>query len=306
MKILIIGNITIDHSYEIDHLPRPGETILAMSQMTDIGGKGLNQAIVAKRAGASIIFRSKIGNESDNSLIYKRLGLEGIDPADLLVGDGETDDSLIFLSKMGENCIVSTKTMAQSIEIEDVNGYIDKLMPNDILLMQGNLTRKTTEYCIKAGHSLGVKVVVNPAPIEFEYNDLYSYIDFMIVNEVESQILTGETNPQIATKFFLQKNVKNVLVTIGEKGALLVTNKTGLVHIPAMKVRAVDTTGAGDVFVGTFCAGLATGLSHEMACAWAVNAASLSVTRRGTFSSFPNQLELNQLINKVKNNNERT
>jgi len=233
-----------------------------------------------------------MGRDSDNHVILSRLKAEGLDSNNVLLRDGLTDESIIYLSQDGENCIVSTDLMAKSIEASDVNHYVQGLVQGDILLMQGNLLEETTAICIRTAHLRGARVVLNLAPIECTYKRLWSYIHFLVVNEIEISILSGRSDPQEAAEYLVAHGIETVITTLGEQGAMLVDRHDGVTIIPAPEVSTVDTTGAGDVFTGVFAAGLAMSLSVVDACKWAVRAASLSVTRRGTLSSFPSPGEM--------------
>ena len=161
----------------------------------------------------------------------------------------------------------------------------------DLLLMQGNLTRAVTAFCLELARSAGARTMLNPAPIAFDYSGLWPTVDLAIVNEVESEILTGLADPWPAAQALRLAGASTVITTLGAQGAKLVRAEGDLV-VPAPQVEAIDTTGAGDVFCGVLAAALETQLDLEPALRWAVAAASLSVTRRGTAGAFPSADEL--------------
>jgi ribokinase len=290
MTVLVIGNATVDISFEVERLPRPGETLLARSRTVDAGGKGLNQAIAARRAGAAVRYLAAIGDDPAGQVLRDRLAAEGL-LADLLVRPGPSDESIICLAPGGDNCIVSTDAMAKSVSFEDATGHLAALASGDILLMQGNLSRATTAGCLEQARACRVKTLLNPAPIAFDYAGLWPLVDCAIVNQVEDRELTGETEPRAAAAALRAAGAGRVVVTLGADGALIV-DAIGEATIPAEPVAAIDTTGAGDVFCGVLAAGLDLGLDALSAARWAVRAATLSVTRRGTTAAFPSADQL--------------
>jgi ribokinase len=291
MTILVIGNATVDLSFEVDHLPEPGETLLARSRLVDAGGKGLNQAIVAHRAGAAVTYVAAIGDDADGQIICRRLLDEEMDLAHLRIREGATDQSIIYLDPQGENAIVSTAAMATSLGAADAAAPLDALQNGDLLLMQGNLSRTTTEACLIEARRRGARTLLNPAPIAFDYAGLWPIVDVAIVNEVESRVLGGIEPHDAAARRLLALGAGAVIVTLGAAGALVVT-RDGVRPVPAPTVTVVDTAGAGDVFCGVLAAALARGRSLADAVPLAVTAASLAVTRRGTSSAFPSAAEL--------------
>ncbi len=291
MTVLVIGNATIDVSFEVDHLPEPGETLLTRSRFVDAGGKGLNQAVVAQRAGAAVVYISAVGNDPDADIIRRRLAEEGLSTDHLRVHQGPTDQSIIYLAPGGENSIVSTAARAASIDAEDAESAIDLLEPADVLLMQGNLRRDTTLDCLSRARMRGVRVVLNPAPIAFDYDGIWPLVEVTVVNQVESRSLGKRADPEAAAHNLIALGTGAVVVTLGADGALVVTPETAI-RMAAPAVRAIDTTGAGDVFCGVLTAALSRGHTLVEAVPPAIAAASLSATRRGTSSAFPTAAEL--------------
>jgi ribokinase len=287
MTVLVIGNATVDFSFEVDHLPAPGETLLAHSRLIDAGGKGLNQAVVARRAGATVVYLAAVGTDANAQVIRNRLAAEGLDDQ-LLVRDGPTDQSIIYLAPGGENMIVSTADRAAPVRR---TALALETLVRGCAFMQGNLGRETTRSCLAAGRRRGARIVLNPAPIAFDYGDLWSCVDVAVVNLVECRGLGGKDDPVEAARRLIATGAAAVVVTLGKQGALAVTSEA-VRAAPAPIVAAVDATGAGDVFCGVLVAALADGDSLADAVPSAVAAASLSVTRRGTSSAFPSAAEL--------------
>lgn len=294
MAVLVVGNAVVDLGFEVHHLPRPGETLLAQSCRIDVGGKGLNQAIVAARAGAEVRFCAVVGRDADGEMVFERLRDEALIADDVIRRDGPTDQSIIYLTPSGENCIVSTGLMAKSLTNEDVAAHLARLGPNDLALLQGNLSHGTTETVLAQARARGAMTVLNAAPIAFPYDHLWQHVSIAVVNEVEAGHLGDDADPMRAAERLRKAGVALVIVTLGAAGALVVDH-AGPTLVAAPSVEAVDTTGAGDVFCGVLAAALERSFGVVDAARWAVEAAALSVGRRGTSSAFPTTSELQAL-----------
>jgi ribokinase len=294
LTILVLGNATVDLSYKVERLPVPGETLLARSKLVDAGGKGLNQAVVAHRAGAAVRFCASVGEDDAAEVILRHVAAEGLSAACLWRHAGPTDESLIFVASSGENAIVSTADAARSLPPTAARAALEGLTEGDTLLMQGNLGRPTTLAGLEAARAAGLGTLLNPAPIAFDYAGLWPLIDVAILNEVEAKLLGGSEHVDSAAVRLLAAGSRWVVVTLGAAGARLY-DASGMTPVPAPAVTPVDTTGAGDVVCGVLTAGLSQGMAMRAAIGWAVAAASLSVTRRGTGAAFPTRAELAEL-----------
>ena len=295
MAVVVIGNATVDLSYEVPRLPAPGETVLAWAKVVDAGGKGLNQAIVARRAGATVVYCAPLGQDEHAEIILDRLHRDGVLTDHLQRVLLPTDESLILVDPSGQNAIVSTAAAAHSLDERSAAPILDQLRGGrDLLLMQGNLTRAMTASCLERARASSARTMLNPAPIAFGYNGLWTNVDIAVVNEVESGILTDLADPGAAAQALRRAGASIVITTLGAEGAHVVSPEREFV-VPAPHVAAIDTTGAGNVFCGVLAAALEAQLALEPAVRWAVTAASLSVTRRGTASAFPSADELAKL-----------
>jgi ribokinase len=294
LTILVLGNATVDFSYEVERLPIAGETLLASSKFIDAGGKGLNQAVVAHRAGAQVRLCAAIGNDAHAEIIAKHVMAEELDAGFLLRHAGPTDESLIFIAPSGENAIVSTAGAARGLAADAAQAAFARLESGDSLLMQGNLSQEITHHALETARARSVCAILNPAPIAFDYTGLWPFVDIAIVNEVEAAALGSDTDLDSAALRLLKAGCKSVIVTLGGAGARLYERDYNM-HVTAPLVTAVDTTGAGDVFCGVLAAGIAQGMAMNSVIRWSVAAASLSVTRRGTGAAFPSRDELREL-----------
>lgn len=281
MRLLVLGNAVIDLAYAIEHLPTPGETVLTAAKHVDVGGKGLNQAVAAARAGAATRLVAAIGGDRQGELIRAKLAAEGLATDGLQVTTSPSDESIVLVTPVGENVIVSTAAAAHSLSIEHAAAEIDALATGDLLLLQGNQTQSLTRTVLLAARRRGIRTMVNPSPLAFDYGDLLDMVDIAVMNAVEAAAL-GSIGAHA------------VIVTDGARGARLCT-MGGEEHVPAPSVMAVDTTGAGDVVCGVVAAGVVLGLPLVDALRWAVAAAARKVARRGAFAGIPTAAELGAL-----------
>lgn len=298
MKLLVIGNITIDKIYRVNQFPKPGETILTQKKRVNLGGKGLNQSIIAARSGLEKVeFISSIGerNKNQNKKVQSYLKENNV-KSKLMKKNDYTDESIILTNQQGENIIISTDKVTKKIKPKDVNPHLEKLKSQDGVLLQGNLSKNTTEYCIKKAHEKNAEIIINLAPAEYKLKKVWDKIGYLIVNEEESKTLTGKSYPKEAIKYLISESVKNVIITLGSKGVIYATEKdTQIEKISSPNVKVIDTTGAGDTFAGVFTAGLFMFSNIKASCKWAVRAASITVTREGTSQAFPSKKEIYKL-----------
>jgi ribokinase len=290
VSILVVGNAAVDIAYRVPRLPRPGETLLASARAVDVGGKGLNQAVAARRAGADVRLVAPVGGDEAARRIRDVLAREGLDPALLVAVDAPTDESMIWVAEDGENAIVNTASAARRLRPADL-AVVDTLGPADTLLMQGNLPPETIARCLAAARGSGARIVVNTARGVPGAELLVPAADVLVVNAGEAVGLSGAGLPATAAAALVGRGAGNVVVTLGAAGAFLLTGDSHH-RLPAPTATAVDATGAGDVLVGVLAAALDAGIGLRAATAWAVRAASLKVTRHGTITGFPTAAEV--------------
>lgn len=281
MTVLVVGNATVDRTHRVPHLPRAGETLLAIATRTEPGGKGLNQAVTAARAGAAVRFVAGIGDDPDAALIRAFLEAEGL-ASGLVSGPGESDRSTILVDLAGENLIVSTAGQALALPAAVARAALGGLRAGDALLVQGNLDRTLTLELVRAARAAGIRTLANAAPLAWDWAPLLPLLDLLVVNEVEARALDPRAVPVVVR-------------TLGERGAELTAEGRSRL-VPAPRVAPVDTTGAGDVVCGMLAAGLDLGLDHETALRAAVTAAALKVQRPGTASGLPSAAALRGLL----------
>jgi ribokinase len=292
LTVVVVGNAVVDVAYRVERLPESGETVLARGRTVDVGGKGLNQAIIAHRGGAEVRFCAGLGDDPAAGIIRACLEAEGLSTAWLVSLPCATDESIVYVARSGENCIVSTDEAVKRLAPAHVEGVLMDVAPGDVLLLQGNLSREVTGMCLARAHAAQATTLLNPAPIAFDYTRLWPMVDIAILNQIEAQTLTGHVEIDAATAVLRSRGAGKVVLTLGPEGALVDRAPGPPQYVPASAVVAVDTTGAGDVLAGVVAAGIDRGLSLIPAVRWAVAAASHKVTRHGTSSGFPSTGEL--------------
>lgn len=292
---LVLGNVTIDESMATDTWLAPSQTVVVGPMRRDLGGKGANQALVLSRTGAPVRFVAAIGRDAEGDWAAKLLGAEGLRDADLARVDAATDRSLIFVSREGENAIASTVAAAGLIDPDLARSLVAALAPGDSLLMQGNLSLATTHAALAAARSAGVRTIVNPSPIQAGFAELLPLVDLLVVNEGEAERLSGEGDHAVVPSL-RQAGAKAVVLTLGSRGAVF-ADETGVFHAPSLAAPVVDTTGAGDTFIGVLAGALYHHRLAPLAAVEAANAAAaLTVQRVGTWSAFPSRAEIEAIL----------
>jgi ribokinase len=295
MSITVIGNTTLDHFYQVPAFPKPGETLVASGRYVDAGGKGLNQAVVASRLGGSVSYFAPIGKDEGARTIRGRLQSEPIGAVHLIATPRPTDESIIFVNPEGENTIVSSCESAKWLGPDLLGDALAALSESDFLLLQGNLSESTTEACLTRAKHQGATTVLNPAPIHFAYDRLWPQVDIAIVNEAEAAELGGRESPISSAHSLIAAGAGLVIVTLGAAGAIAIGGDHR-VRAPGKPVDALDTTGAGDAFVGSFVATLDQGRSLKTCLAIAIEVSALTVTRKGTLGAFPTRREMDAIM----------
>lgn len=299
-KIFVIGSSNTDMVVKSQKLPAPGETIIGGTFLMNPGGKGANQAVAAAKLGANVTFISKTGNDIFGKQAIQGFQREGIN-TDFVFTDLENPSgvALILVDAKGENSIAVASGANGNLQISEVEKAIGQIMPNDTVLFQLEIPIPTVEFSIKKCFKRGAKVILNPAPAQTLDESVFKYLDIITPNETEAELLTGIkvidlNTAEQAALILHEKGVKNVIITLGSRGAYL-HNETINHLIPAPIVEATDTTAAGDVFNGALAVALSEGQDLEQAISFACRAAAISVTRMGAQASAPKRSEINSM-----------
>ena len=286
-KIVVIGSSNTDMTIKGDRLPKPGETVLGGEFRMGPGGKGANQAVAAQRLGADVSFICKVGRDifGDNAIAgYQK---EGIDCSHILRSDKASGTALILVDGNAENCIAVAPGANADLTPEDVDSVADVIRSADYLILQLEIPVESVLRAAKIAHEAGVYVILNPAPACHLPDELFGYISLITPNQTESALLSGiEDNLDAAVEKLMQLGVKDVVVTLGSKGALVISEGTRTL-VPSLKVKAGDTTAAGDSYCGALCVALSEGCSLVDAAGFATKASALTVQKMGAQDSIP-------------------
>lgn len=297
-KILVIGSLNVDMVMKVDHMPVAGETILCDGMKLVAGGKGANQACAAGRLGTDVIMLGAIGNDAYGEMQRQSLQQSGVDVSGLLTKENvSTGTAFITVNKEGNNSIVVVQGANAQFTPEDIEAHRNLIEECEIVILQLEIPMDTVLYAVKLARKLGKIVLLDPAPAPEHFpEELYQYIDIIKPNESELSRLTGIADAQNhleeAVQILKDHGVKNVLVTLGGEGAYLDAENKTAVHIPAKKVKVVDTTAAGDSFTAALAAMILDGKTLEEAAEFANQVSAIVVTREGAQDSIPTLQEV--------------
>lgn len=283
-KVVIIGSSSMDYTIYVDKFPLSGETVFAKSRFVQPGGKGANQAVaVANSKQVETHFIVSLGNDNEAKQI-KNILLEHEIIPHIKECECETGNATIFVNNNSENEIAIVAGANALLNKEDID--VNLIKNAKYVILQNEIPSSTNEFVIKTANQLGVKVIYNPAPYREIDSKLLKFIDTFIVNEIELEQYSREKDIEKGVAKLLSLGIKNVLVTLGEKGSVYL-NKTERYQINAYKVKAIDTVAAGDTYVGYFTSSLASGYSVKEAMDFANKASALTVLKKGSMISIP-------------------
>lgn len=296
-KIYVVGSINRDLVVYVDRLPRPGETVFGNRFQQFPGGKGANQAVAASRLGGDVHLVGNVGSDPFGKEMRDFLAGENIDTSEIAILDtASTGIALITVDSASENSIVVVSAANMVWDTRDLVRM--KMGRSDIVICQFEIPLEIIESVFERAKKMGATTILNPAPIKPATERILKNVDYLVVNEVELEALSGATfNPDDPTSVYAameklhERGPVAIVATLGPRGALL-SGPIGRYEAKGHKVNAVDTTGAGDCFIGGFAAALAKSASVPEAIDFANKAAAISVTRRGAASSFPTVAEV--------------
>jgi ribokinase len=305
-RIVVVGSSNTDMVVKAERLPGPGETVTGGTFVMAPGGKGANQAVAAARLGAEVSFVARVGQDLFGDQAVEGYRKEGI-LNDLIVRDPQnhTGVALILVDQRGENLISVASGANHHLRPQDVQQAAERIKAADVLLLQLEIPMETVQFAALLAAEAGVKVILDPAPApDAPLEDrLLRSVTCLTPNESEAERLTGipvrdEDSARAAAEKLLQTGARQVIVTLGAKGALLAGGEQTLM-IPGYRVEALDSTAAGDAFNGGLGAALARGLSWEEAVREANLVGALSVTRLGAQPSLPTADEVRRFADIV-------
>ena len=289
--IAVVGSAMMDLTAYAQILPEPGQTLAGQHFTTGFGGKGANQAVMAAHCGAEVHFIGKLGEDVFGGSILDNFVKVGINTDYVERSKTPTGVAHIWVDGDGENRIIIIPGANHEIEIEKAVDAINSIRDLSIVVAQCEIIQEVTLNAFRAAKARGCTTILNPAPYQEISPELLELCDWIIPNETEFRELSGQlpTSDEILKSF---RPGKNSIVTLGSQGAIYISADSQLTKVSAPKVTAIDTTGAGDAFVGAFAYSLASGSDPVSAMTLGIKVASISVTRKGAQSSYPDQAEI--------------
>lgn len=294
-KVIVVGSTNVDYTVAVDRLPAAGETVLGREFYQSVGGKGANQAIAARRAGADVFFLTKLGTDANGRLLERHLTRMGIPGAGLL-RDAETPTgvALIVVDRSGMNQIAVAPGSNWRLTVEEVDRASTLMAGGRALLVQLELPLPVVTAALALAKRHRLMTILNPAPAVPLSSDVLKLVDVLTPNEGEARALTGQDDPADAAQILLARGARRVIVTLGSRGAWLRDAKANQAF-PAFRVEAIDSTGAGDAFNGALACALAEGRPLDEAIVFANAAGALTATRCGAQDALPSRRDIDEL-----------
>lgn len=296
-RVCVVGSCNMDLISTVPRMPQPGETLHGERFFTCFGGKGANQAVMAAKLGAEVAMVGKVGADSFGRDVLENFKQIGVDTSHVLVTEeAATGVAPIVVNAEGQNSIIVIAGANDRVTLEEIEAARPVIAASDVLICQLEVPVEISLKALQVAREEGVMTILNPAPAKELPGKIYPLCDLFCPNESEAAMLTGckvddIEGAEVAAGKLLAKGCGKILLTLGARGALLVSPE-GSKRFAAEKVKAVDSSGAGDCFVGSLAALLASGLSLADAVPFACRIATLSVLKPGTQSSYPNREDL--------------
>jgi ribokinase len=290
-RIAVVGSANVDLTTFTSRFPKPGETIFAEKFDLGFGGKGANQAVASRLCGADVFMVARVGADLFGPATIENFCAQGIDTTHVKAVEGLSSGvAPIFVEPDGQNRIFVVKGANDALKPADVDAAAETLKTCDCIVLQFEIPLETVYYTIAFARRRGIRCILNPAPAQPIDMSALRDLDFFIPNENEAESITGDSlrnleDAKRCAEKLLASGIRCVIITLGAKGALL-ASRDGTGHIPAFTVKTIDSTGAGDAFIGSFAVFLGEGMTDKEAVHRANLYAGLSTTRVGTQKSF--------------------
>ena len=290
-RIAVVGSANVDLTTFTNQFPKPGETIFGQNFDLGFGGKGANQAVAARLCGADVFMIARVGSDLFGPATIENFRKQGIDATHVKPVEGLSSGvAPIFVESSGQNRIIVVKGANDSLKPADVDAASDVLKSADCIVLQFEIPIETVYYTVAFARKHGIRCIVNPAPAQAVDMSSLKNLDYFVPNEHEAETISGMSVKTVAdartcAEKLIAGGVKRVIITLGANGALI-ANRDGAEHVPAFSVKAVDSSGAGDAFIGSFAVFLGEGMSETDALRRASLYAALSTMGVGTQKSF--------------------
>lgn len=296
--ILVVGSLNADLVVRAPRFPQPGETISGEDLQVIPGGKGANQAVAAARLGSKVSMLGRVGKDNFGGFLLDNLSSNKVDSQFVKRDDASTGTAIIVVDSNGQNSIVLSPGANGKVSAADVETA--PFLNHDLLLLQLEIPIPTVLAAAQRGKENNLQVILNPAPAQKVSDELIRLADFIIPNESELSLLTGtdvkdNSSADQASRVLLERGATNVIVTLGDKGALIVNNHQAT-HVETFKVDVVDTTAAGDAFIGGFSTALLQNMSLEESVRYGCACGALAASKFGAQPSLPGKEEVERLL----------
>jgi len=299
-RVLVVGSANVDVSVSTAVLPRPGETVFGDGSVISVGGKGANQAVAAASCGSATSLVARIGGDAFGQMVRDALAARGVQIDEIrALPDAATGLAAIYVEHSGQNCIVVVPGANARLAPADLEPLRERIAAAAVLVLQGEIPLETVYRAAELAAACGTPVILNPAPVRgLDLARIARCVTYLVPNETEASQLSGlpvETPAQAqrCAAALHEQGIDGVIITLGARGCVL-ADAAPPRHFPAHPVAAIDTTGAGDAFVGCLAAALAQGRSRAESIRRAILYSALSTTRRGAQLSYPRHAEFEQ------------
>ena len=302
-KALVIGSLNMDMTVKVEKLPKLGETIFGNEFYESCGGKGANQAVAVAKLGMKTEMIGMVGKDIQGEKLIQNLVDNGVKADNVIKSDELTGRAIITVDKNGDNNIIVIAGSNFKITEKDILNKIDAIAENDIVILQNEIPLSVVEFCLLKAKELGKITVFNPAPATKLNDRIFHNTDYLILNETEMEEIfeikifnEGYTEKMLCKKE--ENGIKNIILTLGEKGCVYFDKNNDVNKYEAYKVKAIDTTAAGDSFIGAFAMKICDYGDTEKAIKYATAVSAIVVTRQGAQSSIPTKDEIEEFIKK--------
>jgi ribokinase len=299
-KVVVFGSLNMDLVARVPRMPEPGETLTGHGFLANPGGKGANQAVACARQGARVEMVGRVGDDAFGSQLRASLDAQGVDSRGVAAAAGEgTGVAMIMVNDDAQNCIAVMPGANARVDESDAQALRPRLQDAAMLLLQFEVPLPAVVRAAAVAREAGCRVLLNPAPAQALPDALWPLIDILVVNETEARMLAGmphvtRANAPQAARLLMQRGPHEVIITLGEHGVVC-AGADGVQGYDAVRVQPVDTTAAGDTFIGALAALLVEGRGMPAAVRHAIRAAAICVTRPGAQASMPSREEVERL-----------
>ena len=304
-KVLVIGSLNMDMTVKVEELPKLGETIFGNDFYESCGGKGANQAVAVSKLGMKTEMIGMVGKDSQGEKLIQNLNKYGIISDNVIKSDELTGRAIITVDKKGDNNIIVIPGSNFKITKEHIQDKQDVIASSDVVILQNEIPSETVEFSLLKAKELGKITIFNPAPARKLSGEVFKNTDYLILNETEmEEIFEIKFNDEEYTeKISIKKKeygIKNIILTLGDKGSILFSEDNNIKKYDVYKVKAVDTTAAGDSFIGAFTMKICESGNSDEAIKYATAVSAIVVTRQGAQDSIPTREEIEKFIEENK------